>query len=131
MFHLNLNPISVKEPIMTLAHRLVEYISACFTGLWVTSHEHEDALTEIAGLCREQNWKPAVWDIASGLVYRFPVPALPTLAAAIRFDRGCPERRARGGHGSGIGRAASIVGFRALPGCREQRGVPGQRDGEA
>ena len=52
---------------MTLTHRLTEYISACFTGLWIQSHEHDDALAEIAQLCREQNWKLAVWDIASGL----------------------------------------------------------------
>ena len=52
---------------MTLAQRLTEYISACFTGLWIQSHEHDDALTEIAKLCRDQNWRLAVWDIASDL----------------------------------------------------------------
>jgi hypothetical protein len=52
---------------MTLTQRLTEYISACFTGLWVTSHEHDDALAEIGQLCRQQNWRLAVWDIASGL----------------------------------------------------------------
>ena len=52
---------------MQLTQRLSEYISACFTGLWITSHEHDDALSEIAQLCRDQNWKLAVWDIASGL----------------------------------------------------------------
>ena len=52
---------------MTLTQRLTEYISACFTGLWVQSHEHDDALAEIAKLCRDQKWRLAVWDIASGL----------------------------------------------------------------
>jgi hypothetical protein len=52
---------------MQLTQRLSEYISACFTGLWVASHEHDDALSEIAQLCRDQNWRLAVWDIASGL----------------------------------------------------------------
>ena len=33
---------------MLLSQRLVEFISACFTGLWVVSHEHDDALAEIA-----------------------------------------------------------------------------------
>ena len=51
---------------MSLAQQLTEYISACFTGLWVQSHEHDDALAEIAGLCRDQNWRLAVRDIASG-----------------------------------------------------------------
>jgi hypothetical protein len=52
---------------MSLSRRLAEYISACFTGLWVQSHEHEDALTEIAQLCRDENWRLAVWDIERGL----------------------------------------------------------------
>jgi hypothetical protein len=52
---------------MTLAHRLTEYISACFTGLWIMSHEHDDALAEIARLCREQNWRLATWNIEQGL----------------------------------------------------------------
>ena len=52
---------------MTLSQRLVEYISAAFTGLWIQSHEHEDALAEIARLCKDNNWRLATWDIASGL----------------------------------------------------------------
>jgi hypothetical protein len=52
---------------MQLAQRLAEYISACFTGLWIESHEHDDALRDIAQLCREQNWRLATWDIEQGL----------------------------------------------------------------
>ena len=52
---------------MTLSQRLCEYISACFTGLWVQSHEHQDALLEIAQLCREHDWRLASWDIDQGL----------------------------------------------------------------
>jgi hypothetical protein len=52
---------------MTLSQQLSEYISACFTGLWIQSHEHEDALAEIAQLCRDQDWRMAAWDIAQGL----------------------------------------------------------------
>ena len=32
---------------MTLRQQLGEHISACFTGLWVQSYEHDDALREI------------------------------------------------------------------------------------
>ena len=35
--------------------------------MWIQSHEHDDALAEIAKLCRDQNWRLATWDIASGL----------------------------------------------------------------
>ncbi len=52
---------------MSLSAQLAEYISACFTGLWIQSHEHEDALREIAGLCREQRWRLAAWNIEQGL----------------------------------------------------------------
>ena len=52
---------------MTLAERLSEYISACFTGLWLQSHEHEDAIAEIAELCRKENWHLAIWDVEQGL----------------------------------------------------------------
>ena len=52
---------------MSLSANLREYISAAFTGLWVESHEHQDALTEIAQLCRDENLRLAVWDIDQGL----------------------------------------------------------------
>jgi hypothetical protein len=52
---------------MTLSQRLREYIAACFTGLWLQSHEHEDALREIAQLCRQENWRLATWSIDEGL----------------------------------------------------------------
>jgi SpoVK/Ycf46/Vps4 family AAA+-type ATPase len=47
--------------------RLSEYVRACFTGIWIESHEHQDALTEIAQLCLDQQWQLATWDIESGL----------------------------------------------------------------
>ncbi len=52
---------------MTLTERLTEYVSACFTGLWVESHEHDDALREIVQMCHQQNWPLATWDVAQGL----------------------------------------------------------------
>ncbi len=52
---------------MTLSERLLEYVQACFTGLWVESHEHDDALREIAQLCREHDWRLATWDVDRGL----------------------------------------------------------------
>lgn len=59
---------------MTLAERLSEYIQACFSGIWVESHEHEDALAEIAQLCRRENWRLAVWDLEQGLHVRGTAP---------------------------------------------------------
>lgn len=50
-----------------LKEKLQELISACFTGLWVETHEHHEALMEIHQLCRDQTWQLAVWDIDRGL----------------------------------------------------------------
>jgi len=52
---------------MSLNERLSELIEACFTGLWVQSCEHEDALAEIAEMCRREGWHLATWDVADGL----------------------------------------------------------------
>ena len=52
---------------MTLTERLSEYVRACFTGLWIQSFEHPDALAEIARLCRQETWRLATWDIDQGL----------------------------------------------------------------
>ena len=52
---------------MRLADRLSELIRACFTGLWIESHEHDDALAEIASLCKEEKWRLSIWDVERGL----------------------------------------------------------------
>jgi hypothetical protein len=52
---------------MTLSERLSEYVRACFTGLWIKTFEADDALTEIARLCRQNRWTLAAWDIDRGL----------------------------------------------------------------
>ncbi|MGO9598424.1 MAG: AAA family ATPase [Isosphaeraceae bacterium] len=52
---------------MSLAERLSEYVRAVFTGIWIQSYEHDDAIVEIARLCREQRWLLATWDIDRGL----------------------------------------------------------------
>ena len=52
---------------MPFTERLAEHVRACFTGIWIESHEHEDALREIARLCSEEKWSLATWDIDRGL----------------------------------------------------------------
>ena len=53
---------------MTLTERLRESVRACFSGLWIESHEHHDALLEIQQLCSQEGWQLATWDIDQGLV---------------------------------------------------------------
>ncbi len=52
---------------MTLLERLPEYVRACFTGIWIESHEHQDALASITQLCRQEAWQLATWNIDQGL----------------------------------------------------------------
>jgi hypothetical protein len=52
---------------MSLPQRLAEYVAAAFTGIWIQSHEHADALAEIGRLCREKAWAFAAWDVDRGL----------------------------------------------------------------
>ena len=52
---------------MTLAERLSELVRAAFSGLYVVSREHDDAVEEINGLCRAEGWSLACWDADRGL----------------------------------------------------------------
>jgi len=52
---------------MTLAERLGELARACFPAIWIQTYESDDALLEIAQLCREENWNLATWDVDQGL----------------------------------------------------------------
>ncbi len=52
---------------MTLTQRMRELVDACFTGIWIESHEHEDAIGELGRLCGEEGWQLALWDVNRGL----------------------------------------------------------------
>jgi hypothetical protein len=52
---------------MSLAERLSEYVRAAFSGIYIRSHEHDDAIAEVARLCRDQGWSLATWDVDRGL----------------------------------------------------------------
>ena len=102
---------------MTLAERLSEYVRACFSGIWIQSFEHDDAIAEIAQLCRQQGWSLATWDVDRGLsiagrtMARAPPSAPPTRWPRSRRSARWPRRRAR------------------RSGAAELPPVPGQRRG--
>ncbi|WP_161602598.1 AAA family ATPase [Tautonia marina] len=52
---------------MTLSERVAELVRAAFPSLWVTSFEHDDAVAELAELCRARGWSLAEWDLELGL----------------------------------------------------------------
>ncbi len=70
---------------MSLTKRLTELVRAAFTGIYIVSHEHDDAMTEITALCAEQGWSLASWDVDRGLVTGGqPAPGSGDPIAAIR-----------------------------------------------
>lgn len=66
---------------MTLSEQLTDYVNAAFSGLYVVSHEPDEAEREIVQLARQRKWKVAVWDIAGGL-------RLPASPGVMRNDAG-------------------------------------------
>ena len=80
----------------TLGQRKSELVRACFTGVWIKSYEPEDAIAELAQLCRSENWSLMTWDIAQGLRATSeaaasaepvdPIGALKTLSAVSHDD---------------------------------------------
>jgi len=61
----------------TLTSRLRELISACFTGIWVQTHEPHEAAREITDLCRAENWRLGIWNCDSGVQFPIEQIAIP------------------------------------------------------
>ena len=51
----------------TLRENLRDYVAGCFTGIWIQTHEPQEAIAEIGKLCQEQSWQFATWNIDQGL----------------------------------------------------------------
>jgi len=58
---------------MKLADQITDYINAAFTGLWVQTHEPDEAQREIIRHAKECKWKVAGWDVANGMRLHVPV----------------------------------------------------------
>jgi hypothetical protein len=52
---------------MNLTEQLTDYVHAAFSGLWVVTHEPDEAEREITELAHSRGWKLAAWDMAAGL----------------------------------------------------------------
>src|SRR5437660_1124386 len=60
-------PLYEGDRVVKLTDQLKDYINAAFTGLWVQTHEPDEAEREIARHAVQNKWKLAVWDVARGL----------------------------------------------------------------
>lgn len=65
---------------MSLIRQLTDYVNAAFTGLWVQTHEPDEAERELVEHARGSGWTLAVWDLARGL--RLPLVAETTIPEA-------------------------------------------------
>ncbi len=52
---------------MSLTTRMNELIRAGFSGIWISSHEHQDAIAELAAMARDESWQLASWNIDRGM----------------------------------------------------------------
>jgi hypothetical protein len=57
----------IQETLMSLTDQLQDYVHAAFSGLWVQTHEADEAQRDILQLARQQHWTVAIWDVAHGL----------------------------------------------------------------
>ena len=62
---------------MSLIRELTDYIHAAFTGLWIQTHEPDEAERELVEQARTSGWTLAVWDLARG--FRLPLAAEATV----------------------------------------------------
>jgi hypothetical protein len=52
---------------MTLTTRMNELVRAGYSGIWISSHEHQDAIAELSAMARDESWQLACWNIEQGL----------------------------------------------------------------
>jgi hypothetical protein len=46
---------------------LIEHINAAFSGIWIQSHQVDEAEAEIRHAAKDHGWELAIWDIANGI----------------------------------------------------------------
>lgn len=53
---------------MLMSDNVALYMRAGFSGIWLQSNEHEDAIKELTSMCQSQNWGFRLWNMDCGLV---------------------------------------------------------------
>ena len=123
-----------KETIHDARRAFVGVRARRFTGIWVQSFEHDDAIAEIARLCRQQGWTLATWDVDRGLALAgraddgpTPSPAPPTRWP--RSGRSAPWPRPTAPRCWCCGTSTGSWALRGRPGPRHRRSPPASRTG--
>ncbi len=68
----------------TLMDILPDYIRAAFSGLWIVTHEPDEAERDIFELSSLQDWRCLVWDLARGLRGESDLPRADDPVSAIK-----------------------------------------------
>jgi hypothetical protein len=61
----------------SLTTRLHELVSACFSGIWITTHEPTEAIRDLTTLCRAESWRLGTWDCDRGMTFPFEPIQMP------------------------------------------------------
>jgi hypothetical protein len=78
----------------TLTSRLHELISACFSGLWITTAEPSEATRELTSLCRAEGWRLGTWDCDRGMTFPLEpiqMPGVTDTQAPLAIIRALPQ----------------------------------------
>ncbi len=57
----------MKEAFLSFTDQLTDFIRAAFTGIWIQTHEPDEAERELVRLANKEKWRIASWDVADGL----------------------------------------------------------------
>jgi hypothetical protein len=63
--------------LSSLTTRLHELVSACFSGIWITTHEPTEAIRDLTTLCRAESWRLGTWDCDHGMTFPFEPIQMP------------------------------------------------------
>jgi hypothetical protein len=83
------------RPTNTLIARITELVHACFTGLYIETHEPEEAVRDLTQLAHRESWRLGIWDCDAGLKVpceEVPAPVNPNdLADPLAVLRSCGQ----------------------------------------
>jgi hypothetical protein len=68
---------SLTPTATTLTTHLRELVQACFSGIWITTHEPTEAIRDLTTLCRAESWRLGTWDCDRGMTFPFEPIQMP------------------------------------------------------
>jgi hypothetical protein len=60
-----------------LTSHIRELTRACFSGIWITTHEPTEPIRDLTTLCRAESWRLGTWDCDGGMTFPFEPIQMP------------------------------------------------------